>query len=155
MVDEKLVRTPEIYSAGEANQRSKEDVERSTLNLWTHLMMEVDPLQATAPLAAFCFMTGFMSVCYIYNSNSLLALSSVMRSPSLPFSYGVGFKLETLPRCASFVLSLNRLTNLDLISSHSPSLDSLKVPQTTATRHSTRPINKLSALSSHSTQVLF
>ena len=74
-------------------------------------MTEVDPLQATAPLAAFCFMTGFMSVCYIYNSNPLLALSSVMRSPSLPFSYGVGFKPETLPRCTSLVCLSKPISN--------------------------------------------
>ncbi len=67
MVDEKSARAPETYST--TNERSKEDVERSALNhagsLWTHLMTEVDPSQATAPLAAFCFMTGFMSVCYL------------------------------------------------------------------------------------------
>lgn len=29
---------------------------------WTHLNEEVDPSQSTGPLAAFCFMTGYMCV---------------------------------------------------------------------------------------------
>jgi hypothetical protein len=29
---------------------------------WQHLNTDVDPAQSTGPLAAFCFMTGFMCV---------------------------------------------------------------------------------------------
>ena len=30
--------------------------------VYDHLMADVDPAQSTTPLAAFCFMTGYMSV---------------------------------------------------------------------------------------------
>jgi hypothetical protein len=33
-------------------------------SLWTHLMADVDPNQSTGPLAAFCFMTGYMCVSF-------------------------------------------------------------------------------------------
>lgn len=31
-----------------------------TVSLWNYLMTDVDPAQSTAPLAAFCFMTGYI-----------------------------------------------------------------------------------------------
>ena len=37
----------------------KGDVEHET-SLRSYLMADVDPAQTTAPLAAYCFMTGFM-----------------------------------------------------------------------------------------------
>ncbi|KAG6910734.1 hypothetical protein DXG01_008266 [Tephrocybe rancida] len=43
----------------------KEDVERgsaSQLSFWSYLNSEVDPAQSTGPLAAFCFMTGYIDV---------------------------------------------------------------------------------------------
>ena len=40
------------------------DVEHASLknrvSLWSYLMTDVDPAQTTAPLAAYCFMTGYM-----------------------------------------------------------------------------------------------
>lgn len=43
---------------------SKGDVEhaavKQTATLRSYLMADVDPAQTTAPLAAYCFMTGFM-----------------------------------------------------------------------------------------------
>lgn len=51
----------------------KGDVEhagtKSTVTLWEYLMADVDPAQTTGPLAAYCFMTGYMcvvSVCQDY-----------------------------------------------------------------------------------------
>lgn len=48
---------------------SKEEVDAegamakpSRPTFWQHLNTEVDPAQSTGPLAAFCFMTGFMCV---------------------------------------------------------------------------------------------
>ena len=43
---------------------SQGDVEhaapKKTVSLWSYLMADVDPAQTTAPLAAYCFMTGYM-----------------------------------------------------------------------------------------------
>jgi hypothetical protein len=43
---------------------SQGDVEhvapKQTVSLWSYLMADVDPAQTTAPLAAYCFMTGYM-----------------------------------------------------------------------------------------------
>ena len=43
---------------------SRGDVEhvavKQTASLRSYLMADVDPAQTTAPLAAYCFMTGFM-----------------------------------------------------------------------------------------------
>jgi hypothetical protein len=43
---------------------SKGDVEnaasKQTVSLWSYLMTDVDPAQTTAPLAAYCFMTGYV-----------------------------------------------------------------------------------------------
>jgi len=43
---------------------SKGDIEnvapKQTVSFWSYLMTDVDPAQTTAPLAAYCFMTGFM-----------------------------------------------------------------------------------------------
>ncbi|KAF8799762.1 hypothetical protein BYT27DRAFT_7176191 [Phlegmacium glaucopus] len=45
---------------------SKGDVEhaapKQTVSLWSYLMTDVDAAQTTAPLAAYCFMTGFIDV---------------------------------------------------------------------------------------------
>ena len=52
---------PRPTSASTASDRS---VARRLLTpaVYDHLMADVDPAQSTAPLAAFCFMTGYMSV---------------------------------------------------------------------------------------------
>jgi hypothetical protein len=70
-------------------------------SLWTHLMADVDPNQSTGPLAAFCFMTGYM--CVSFPPSNLVN----ERLPNLAMlylfhlsSYGVVFKLATLSRCA-------------------------------------------------------
>lgn len=45
---------------------SKADVEhaapRQIVSLWSYLVTDVDPAQSTAPLAAYCFMTGYIDV---------------------------------------------------------------------------------------------
>jgi len=71
MVVERSTQFPNVLTEPSDNdrnfvQRSKGDPEHSlaaqyqTVSLWQYLMMEVDPSQSTAPLAACCFMTGFM-----------------------------------------------------------------------------------------------
>jgi len=48
------------------SNHSKGDAERAapntTLSLWKYLMADVDSSQTTAPLAAYCFMTGYIDV---------------------------------------------------------------------------------------------
>ena len=43
---------------------SKADVEHAApkqlVSLWSYLVTDVDPAQANVPLAAYCFMTGYM-----------------------------------------------------------------------------------------------
>jgi len=80
------------------------------------LMTEVDPDLSTIPLAAYCFMTGWMSV----------SLSATVLSPSLtpyhlivtwcpspPYSFGVHSKLATRYRCV-FVIFLTTRQRLDM-----------------------------------------
>jgi hypothetical protein len=62
-----------IYSTMDARNSKANDTElgeRGTPahSLWTYLMADVDPAQSTGPLAAFCFMTGYMCVSFLpYN----------------------------------------------------------------------------------------
>ncbi|KAF9446031.1 hypothetical protein P691DRAFT_804806 [Macrolepiota fuliginosa MF-IS2] len=48
------------------SDRSDREVEsgqqNNTMSLWQYLMQDVDPKQTTAPLAAYCFMTGYIDV---------------------------------------------------------------------------------------------
>ncbi|KDR72671.1 hypothetical protein GALMADRAFT_270629 [Galerina marginata CBS 339.88] len=61
--------TPAQRSSAQSTMVStnaKGDLERAgskdTVTLWTYLMTEVDPAQTTAPLAMYCFMTGYVDV---------------------------------------------------------------------------------------------
>lgn len=51
-------------SKGTQSSTTEGDVEhvavKQTVTLRSYLMADVDPAQTTAPLAAYCFMTGFM-----------------------------------------------------------------------------------------------
>jgi hypothetical protein len=42
--------------------RDPEGGRRQTVSLWTYLSEDVDPAESTAPLAAYCFMTGYIDV---------------------------------------------------------------------------------------------
>lgn len=37
-------------------------LEASKVSLWTYMNSDVDPLESTGPLSAYCFMTGYMYV---------------------------------------------------------------------------------------------
>lgn len=66
-------------------------------SFWAYLQQDVDPAMCTAPLAAFCFMTGFMyGLCWTCSVFSYL-LAMLYRS--LQYLYGVDSRLETLCRC--------------------------------------------------------
>jgi hypothetical protein len=49
-----------LGSEGDATDRALSPTTKPTF--WTHLTSDIDPSQATVPLVAFCFMTGFMYV---------------------------------------------------------------------------------------------
>ncbi|KAF8157070.1 hypothetical protein B0H34DRAFT_789590 [Crassisporium funariophilum] len=58
---------PGTMSTVAGSSQSKEDVEhglarKETVSLWTYLNADVDPSQTTAPLAMYCFMTGYIDV---------------------------------------------------------------------------------------------
>jgi hypothetical protein len=61
------------YSTMDARNSKADDTELGEQgtpahSLWTYLMADVDPAQSTGPLAAFCFMTGYMCVSFFpYN----------------------------------------------------------------------------------------
>jgi hypothetical protein len=66
------------------------------------LMTEVDPDRSTIPLAAYCFMTGWMSVSLsatILSPSLTLYHLIVTWCPSPPSSFGVHSKLATRYRC--------------------------------------------------------
>ena len=75
------------------------------------LMTEVDPDLSTIPLAAYCFMTGWMFVSF----PSPFAIADlallVMWCPSPPYSFGVHSKLATRCRCVMFSLLALRLSS--------------------------------------------
>lgn len=71
---------------------------KQTVTLWQYLQGDVDPAQTTGPLAAYCFMTGYMCVALFYPVTSVSNRREVMSYLSLPSSYGVASKLVTLPR---------------------------------------------------------
>jgi hypothetical protein len=54
----------EIDEVNMVDYPSRKDIEHGEhihyVSLWEYMMLEIDPSYATAPLAAFCFMTGFM-----------------------------------------------------------------------------------------------
>ena len=50
-------------------ERSEQDEDAPASSLWTYLMADVDPAQSTGPLAAFCFMTGYMCVQFFFPSS--------------------------------------------------------------------------------------
>jgi hypothetical protein len=53
------VRNTKVVDAERAEQEPS-----SRWSVWSYLMADVDPAQCTGPLAAFCFMTGYMYVFY-------------------------------------------------------------------------------------------
>lgn len=64
---DKKGKQPTKMASNESSVRSKDsdkDVERAgqpqAISLWQYLMQDVDPKQTTGPLAAYCFMTGYM-----------------------------------------------------------------------------------------------
>jgi hypothetical protein len=88
-----------------ANDAERGEQGASRWSLWSYLMADVDPAQCTGPLAAFCFMTGYMYVFFPFPSNFFadepLSQNSAMRFPSQPSSYGVVFKPATSYRYAT------------------------------------------------------
>jgi len=56
-------RTPSTVSPSQLVKEDEEGGEQgTTVSLWSYLMSDVDPVQTTAPLAAYCFMTGYIDV---------------------------------------------------------------------------------------------
>jgi hypothetical protein len=66
-----------------------------------YLKGDVDPAQSTAPLAAYCFMTGFMYVKHQSTHRFSFSKAFVVAMPyrSLQSSFGVAFRRETSFRC--------------------------------------------------------
>lgn len=63
----------------------------------SYLMEEIDTKQAAAPLSAYCFMTGFMSVLSLSSlPPPLLTPALAMQLPFLPSLFGVPFRQATL-----------------------------------------------------------
>ena len=54
--------SPSTMKGTQSLSSAVRDVEavKQTTSLRSYLMADVDPAQTTAPLAAYCFMTGFM-----------------------------------------------------------------------------------------------
>jgi hypothetical protein len=75
---------------------------------WQHLNTDLDPAQATGPLSAFCFMTGFMCVPMLNGQARVLTLILVTRYHSVRFLCGAGSRRAILRRCA-FFLTLSRV----------------------------------------------
>lgn len=71
------------------SNHSKRDAERGVPNtavsLWKYLMEDVDSSQTTAPLAAYCFMTGYMCV------NSNIPSSTITNTRVLSLSDVISF----------------------------------------------------------------
>ena len=72
---------------------------KQTATLRSYLMADVDPAQTTAPLAAYCFMTGFMWVGLIFLSYpSCTHPNTAMLFLFRQSSFGVVSKPVILPR---------------------------------------------------------
>jgi hypothetical protein len=71
------------------------------------LKSEVDPELSAIPLAAYCFMTGWMCAALTrllsFSRDSLIPYRTATQCPSPPYSFGVRSKLAT--RCRCIVLS--------------------------------------------------
>lgn len=113
--DRAISNTPELLRHSDMERgRSKQHV-----SLRQFLLQDVDPKEATGPLASYCFMTGYMCtiLTFLFFIPSLLVVATLFLS--LQYSYGVGFKPATLPRCVlSRFLSNHRLS--PLIACHCP-----------------------------------
>jgi len=86
------------YSMGR-NRHNGEDVDNAStmVMLKNYLFEEVDGEQSTAPLSAYCFMTGFMCVNCTFNLLHIsLVFFSVTRLYFLLYSSGALFKRETV-----------------------------------------------------------
>jgi len=84
--------------------RRHDDVEQARnkqhVSLRQFLLQDVDPKEATGPLALYCFMTGYMCGISLHFFLITGPLVVVTLSRSLPSSYGVDFKPATLLRYA-------------------------------------------------------
>lgn len=76
------------------------------------LMSEVDPELSTFPLAAYCFMTGWMCAVLTrlpsFSRDRLVLYRTAMRCPFPPYSFGARSKPATRCRCIVFFLHLSR-----------------------------------------------
>ena len=71
-------------------------------NFHDFLKSEVDPELSAVPLAAYCFMTGWMCVALTllsFSRDSLTPYRTAMQCPSQPYSFGARSKLATRCRC--------------------------------------------------------
>jgi hypothetical protein len=66
-------------------------------------MSEVDPELSTFPLAAYCFMTGWMCAVLIrlpsFSRDRLVLYRTATQYPSLPYLFGARSKPATRCRC--------------------------------------------------------
>lgn len=98
---------------------SKADVEHAApkqlVSLWSYLVTDVDPAQANVPLAAYCFMTGYMWVAHIFLRYGPCSHSycTAMLFLSRRSSFGAVFKPVILRRWVKLkYLILSWVTNL-------------------------------------------
>src|SRR6267154_1936709 len=74
-------------------------------NFHDFLKSEVDPELSAIPLAAYCFMTGWMCAALThlpsFSRDSLISYRTATQCPSPPYSFGVRSKLATRCRCIS------------------------------------------------------
>ena len=72
-------------------------------SLHDFLKSEVDPELSAIPLAAYCFMTGWMCAALTHllsiSRDSLIPYRTATQCPSLPYSFGARSKLATRCRC--------------------------------------------------------
>lgn len=138
--------------------RRYDDVEQARnkqhVSLRQFLLQDVDPKEATGPLALYCFMTGYM--CGI-SLHFFFDHWPTCRSDVISFSaifVWCGFQTGNFAQvCPTFIFYL-KSPSLLIHSSLSLSLVSLKVLQISATQRSTKLTNKPSALCSLSNLVL-